>query len=152
MQGVVVYFDDVFISGRTREEHDKRVNEVLTRLKEADLTVTLEQCAFAQKSVHFLGYELDEQGLHVSDKKIKAIVKMNAPTNVQELQSFLGAMNYFVKFIKNYARIVTPLYELLRKDVKWHWTTDRQLAFEEAKKQLMCVTYFVTTTLVFLLK
>lgn len=44
------------------------------------------------------------------------------PTNVEELQIFLGMVNYYAKFIKKYADVVGPLYDLLKKNVKWVWT------------------------------
>ena len=65
------------------------------------------------------------------------IVNMKTPENVAELQSFLGGLTFFAHFIRNYADIVSPLYELLRSNVKWQWTPERKGAFENAKKHLV---------------
>lgn len=137
MTGVVVYFDDIVVSGIDRETHDKRLREVLCRFREAGLTVKIDKCEIAAKSIQFLGYQLDKRGLHISDKKIEAIVKMKEPETLHDLQAFLGAMNYFAKFIKNYAKVVAPLYELLRKGERWHWSKERREAFKEAKDRLI---------------
>ncbi|XP_014214167.1 uncharacterized protein K02A2.6-like [Copidosoma floridanum] len=134
--GVKTYFDDVLISEKSREEHDERLFEVLKRFEQKGLTVKPSKCKIAQKCIQFLGYELDEHGLHVAQSKIDAIINMKTPTNIKELQSFLGACNYYSRFIKNYAQIMSPLYKLLKKDVEWQWTTEREKAFEEAKLKL----------------
>ena len=134
---VAVYFDDIFVSGKTREAHDRNLRKVLERLVKHGLTVRKGKCVFAKESISFLGYELSEQGVHISQEKIDAIVNMKAPENVAELQSFLGVLTFFSHFIRNYAEIVSPLYELLRSDVKWQWTPERKEAFENAKKHLV---------------
>ena len=83
-----------------------------------------------------MGYQIDENGLSIAKEKVEAITKMKTPENVVELRSFLGALTLFAMFIKNFAMIVSPLYELLRDNVKWQWTHERDNAFKEAKERL----------------
>ncbi|UYV69084.1 hypothetical protein LAZ67_6002319 [Cordylochernes scorpioides] len=52
------------------------------------------------------------------------------------LQSFLGAVNVYNKFIPDYARLRAPLNKLLKKDVKWNWDPDCQQAFTTLKEGL----------------
>ena len=134
IDNVSPYFDDVFIYGKTQADHDVALYKVLKRFEECNLTVKLSKCQFSKSGIKFLGYEIDSKGLHVSSNKIDAIISMAKPTNQTELKSFLGMLNYYSKFIKNYASIVSPLYELLKKDVVWQWTTERDEAFVMAKK------------------
>ncbi|UYV65069.1 hypothetical protein LAZ67_3003037, partial [Cordylochernes scorpioides] len=58
------------------------------------------------------------------------------PTNQKTLQSFLGAVNVYNKFIPDYARLRAPLNKLLKKDVKWNWDPDCQQAFTTLKESL----------------
>jgi len=67
---------------------------------------------------------------------VAAIVKALAPTNLQELRSFLGLLNYYGKFILNLATIIYPLNELLQTDRKWRWSEECAEAFDLVKKQL----------------
>ena len=57
--------------------------------------------------------------------KVKAISEREAPTNIKQLQSFLGCTNFYRKFIKDYARKVKPLTELLQKETKYIWSPAR---------------------------
>ena len=65
-----------------------------------------------------------------------AIVQAPTPTNLQELRSFLGLLNYYGKFIPNLATILHPLNELLQADRRWKWSEECAEAFQLAKKQL----------------
>ena len=47
------------------------------------------------------------------DDGLKGIAEMAPPTNYNEIQRFLGATGFFQRFIKNYAQIARPLYDLL---------------------------------------
>ena len=55
--------------------------------------------------------------------------------NVKEVQSFLGFMNFYRKFIEKYSKIASPLMELTRKDQKFEWSPEAQKAFDELKKR-----------------
>ena len=68
--------------------------------------------------------------------KTRAILDAPEPKNIQELGSFLGLINYYAKFISNFASLLHPLNELLRKDHKWQWTKQCSDVFVEAKKRL----------------
>ena len=136
IDGVACYIDDIIITGKTDEEHLARLEKVLKRLLRHGLHVRRSKCRFLQPCVIFLGHRIDAEGIHPTDKKLKAIMQAPAPENVQELRSFLGLINYYGKFIPNAATNLTPLNKLLQKDVKWNWTERCQKSFEEAKQTL----------------
>ncbi|XP_043478167.1 uncharacterized protein K02A2.6-like [Leptopilina heterotoma] len=137
IEGAVGFFDDFIVLGSTREEHDSRLKEVLRRIRDSGLKLGRDKCEFAKDNVKFLGYELGKKGISASQDKVKAILKIKEPTNVTELQSFIGIMNYYSKFIRNYASMMYPLYKLLKKDQKWNWDRESDRAFQSAKKSLM---------------
>lgn len=75
--------------------------------------------------------------MHVARERIEAILDIPKPTNVSQLRQFLGIVNYYAKFIKNYAQLVNPLYQLLKKDQKWNWSSQQDDAFAKVKKGLI---------------
>ena len=89
-----------------------------------------------QTSIEFLGHIIDRQGIHPTDEKVKCIQQMKAPNDVNDLRAFLGLFNYYSKFVKNSAMILSPLYDLLQKDTPWIWSSKCEEAFQNCKNAL----------------
>lgn len=69
--------------------------------------------------------------------KVDSICQMRPPTDVSKLRTFVGLVNYYRTYVEHFSRIARPLYDLLKKDVHWEWTTQQQQPFEELKAKLM---------------
>lgn len=146
MQGlprVVVYMDDILVTGVDEEDHLRNLDRVMVRLETAGVTLKESKCIFAAPSVEYLGYVIDKDGLHPSQEKLRAIQEAPEPRNVTELKSFLGLLNYYSKFMPNLSVVLSSLYRLLKKDVKWSWTKEQSAAFDNAKKLLQSSTLLV---------
>jgi len=128
------FLDDIYVTGASGDEHNKNLDEALTRLEKAGLKVNKKKCQFGVKSVDFLGYILDATGLHPNEDKVKAIKHAPRPKNKTELQAFLGLLNFYNSFLKNRASVAKDLYELLRDGVKFEWTKRHERAFNKLKK------------------
>ncbi|CAI7887001.1 unnamed protein product [Closterium sp. NIES-53] len=114
-------------------EHLRRVFEILRREK---FHVKLSKSEFALKKVQFLGHMLSAQGVHVDPKKIEAVRTWKTPENVKELQQFLGFANYYNRFVPQYAKIATPLTNLMKKNTPFKWEDVHQQAMEQLKTAL----------------
>ncbi len=134
--GVVVYFDDILVTGKNEAEHLKSLTQVLDQLKHYGLRLKRSKCKFLAPSVDYLGYRIDREGLHAMQDKITAIVNAPEPTNVHELRAFLGLVNYYGRFIKQLSTLIYPLNQLLGKRVPWVWSKACQEAFEKLKARL----------------
>jgi hypothetical protein len=137
LPGVIVFLDDILVTGSNHTEHLARLREVCKRLKEKGLTVSQEKCTFFADNVEYLGFVIDKKGLHTSDSKVKAIRDAPVPRNVSQLKAFLGLINYYGKFIPNLATILHPMYNLLRKDVRYKFDRKCLNAFNVAKQKLI---------------
>ncbi len=81
--------------------------------------------------VNFLGHRITQKGLMMDDHKVKAILDWEPPKSVPALRSFLGLASYYRKFIKNFAKIVAPLTNLLKKSaITYEWEEACDKAFE----------------------
>lgn len=72
---------------------------------------------FLVDNVKYLGYVISKDGIKADTSKIDAILKIEAPTNVTELRSFLGMINFYARFTRNLSSLLAPLHSLLRKEI-----------------------------------
>ncbi len=86
--------------------------------------------------MEFLGYHISGKGIQPAVEKVEAIHRDPEPSDVTKLESFVGAVNHYGKFLPDLSRVLAPLYELLQKDVKWSWGAAQKKAFEEVKALL----------------
>ncbi len=126
---MVVYIDDILIYSSSLEEHAEHLHNVFQRLRENKLYAKFEKCEFGVTEVNFLGHRIIQEGLMMDDHKVKAILDWEPPKSVPALKSFLGLASYYHRFIKNFAKIVAPLTNLLKKSAV---TYDRDEACDEA--------------------
>ena len=139
LQGIdhtVVYVDNILVTGASIEEHLHTLDKVLSKLAESGLRLKKAKCIFMASSVEYLGHRIDREGLHPTDAKVQAINEAQSPKNITELKSFLGLLNYYSKFLPNLASKLSSLYQLLRKQQKWSWTSEQEQAFAAAKNML----------------
>ena len=134
--GVVCFIDDILVTGKTEAEHLSNLEAVLQKLQEYGLRLKMRKCKFFQESVEYLGQVVSREGIHPSSKKVEAILKVQPPTDISELRSFLGMVNHYRKFIHFLADLSAPLNNLLRKDTPWQWTEECQQSFEQIKEAL----------------
>ena len=129
---VIVYLDDILISGSTQKEHLQPLEEVLSRLQKAGLCAKNSKCQFMANSVTYLGFRIDAEGLYPLPEKVDAIKIVPRPTSVQELKSHLGLLTYYGKFMPNMSIVLAPLYQLLLKSAVWRWKQREEKEFKAA--------------------
>lgn len=122
---VVVFVDDnILIYSKSKLDHEEHLRISLQLLRKNKLCAKLSKCAFWLEKVAFLGHVINKEGVSVDPGKIKAIVKWESPTNVNEIRSFLGLAGYYRWFIQGFSSIAAPLTKLTHKDVKSQWNED----------------------------
>ncbi|KAL0932741.1 reverse transcriptase domain protein [Colletotrichum truncatum] len=133
---VVVYLDDILIFSKTLEDHKKHVHQVLRKLQDAKLLVEPEKSKFHAKEVEFLGFTIAPGILKMSKDKIAAVRDWPILQNVKDVQSFIGYVNYYRRFLEGYLDKNDPLTRLSKKDVPWQWEEEQEQAFNEIKQQV----------------
>lgn len=73
--GVVIYLDDILITGKDENEHLTRLAQVLQCLEAHELRLKREKCYLMRAAVDYLGYHVDSEGLHPIASKVDAIVE-----------------------------------------------------------------------------
>ncbi|KAK7107196.1 hypothetical protein V1264_015153 [Littorina saxatilis] len=136
LEGCETIMDDTIVYGRTMEEHDRRLDAVLERIEKSGLKLNKSKCHLRQKEVKYFGHRISEAGVSPDPDKVKAIRDMPPPTNVTELRTLCGMLNYLTKFVPHMASTLKPITNLLQKETAWCWGPAQQQAFEAVKRQI----------------
>ncbi|CAI7779250.1 unnamed protein product [Closterium sp. NIES-53] len=134
---VIVYLDDILIYSPDRAQHLHDIEAIFKIIRENRLLTKASKCEFLQVRMEFLGRIISTRGVEIDPKKIATIQAWHAPTNLTDLQSFWGFVNYVRRFIPDMAKLTPPLTDLLRKGVEHTWGEKEQAAFS-ALKQILC--------------
>jgi hypothetical protein len=130
---VIVYLDDILVYSETLDAHIIHVKTVLQRIKDHSLVLKPPKCEFHKNSVTFLGYVVSADGIKMEPGKVSAIQNVPVPANIKEMRSFLGLVNYYRRFIPDFASITEPLTRLTRKNVPFAWNALCAAAFARIK-------------------
>ena len=130
---LLVFFDDILIYSRSREEHLQHLEAVLSILEEQQLYAKMSKCEFGMTEMLYLGHIIGEQGVQVHQEKIQAILELPTPRNVTELSSFLGLCTYYRRFVRGFSQLTAPLTDLTKKGA-FGWSEGAQVVFEKLKE------------------
>ena len=130
------YLDDILVSGSTDEEFLANLRECLMRLRKYNVRAKREKCLFGLDAIEYLGFTIDQAGIRPSPAKCEAILTAPAPTNCEQVTSFLGMLQYYGRHIPNFSQKAGPLNELRQLGAHFEWTPARDTAFRELKAAL----------------
>jgi len=146
-QNVLCYVDDIIIHSKTWTEHLSALEELLQRLRAANLKVKGSKCQMARTSITYLGQIISKEGVRIDESQLNVIKDYPAPRNVKEIQRVMGLFNYYRKWIPKYSFLAKPIMELLRKDRIFKWTHTQETAFQESKGEIGHSTYTYVSTM-----
>jgi hypothetical protein len=135
---VEIYIDDVVIKSLNHDSHLEDVKRTLECTRKHGLKMNPSKCAFGVSTGEFLGFLVHEGGIGVGKNSMKAIDEVVPLTNIKELKSLLGKINFVRRFISNLSQKVLPFSPLLKlkKDQKFLWGDEQQKAFDEIKQYM----------------
>ena len=128
--------DDILCHGNEETTHDAAVITLLETARANNLTFNANKFVFKSQDCAFFGGHLTPAGYKMDPKKVQAISEMKPPENLQDLQSFLGLVNYLNRFSPALADLTAPLRALCKKDTLFTWESSQQAAFEAIKKEI----------------
>ena len=116
---ILVYMDNILIHTPTKKQLHKTTKEVLKILQEHDLYPKPKKCQFAKQRLSYLGYIMSSNQVQIDPIKLKGISDWSASSTVKETRKFLEFCNFYRKFIKDYAKITSPINQLVKKNMKF---------------------------------
>ncbi|XP_071683139.1 uncharacterized mitochondrial protein AtMg00860-like [Lolium perenne] len=139
-----VYIDDIVVKTRKAAMLIDDLCETFDNLDRYKIKLNLKKCFFGIPGGQVLGYFISAQGIEANPLKIKAVLDMEPPRNLQQVQQLAGRVAALSRFISKLGEKALPFYQLMKKSEKFEWTAEAQDAFDNLKKVLSTSPVLVT--------
>ena len=136
----LVYIDDILLLSDSKEHMFQLIEQLHIISTKNNLKLAPEQAFFMLLKVKFLGHEIGYNTIKPIHSKIAAIHKIPSPTGKVALMSFIGALNFYTKFIEKLHINLKPFYDLLHENTPWKWTDEHESLFQKLKMSLTSET------------
>ena len=144
LPGVKFYIDDIIVTGKTLREHDENLGRLMVRALKSGVKFNQKKLQFTQSSVKFFGHIFSKNKVDVDPERISAINSIPNPKNLEDVQKFLGIVNYIRDFIPNLPSLTVNIRNLLKKDSEFLWLDNHQAEFDSIKEVIKNVTSCTT--------
>ena len=132
IDGIEFYMDDIGVFTTTWTNHLSLLSTVLGCLENVGFTINPLKCEWAIQEMDFLGHWLTPNGVKPWRKKVDAILHLQPPTNMKQLRSFLGMVNYYMDMWPCHTHVLIALTALTGKR-SFIWTPECRQAFDQMK-------------------
>jgi hypothetical protein len=133
-----IYIDGVIVKSDSMDSHLADLRLALERICRYGLKMNLLKCVFDVSAGKFLGFIIHVHGIEIHPTKIESINKVQPPQCKNDMQKFLGKINYLRRFIFNLLGKISAFAPILRlkNEAKFTWGADQQCTFDDIKKYL----------------
>ena len=114
----VIYLDNIIVFGCMEEEHLEHLRMVFERFQEFNLKLKPSKCSFFQSKIVYLAHHVSRRGILPSQENVWAVQEFPMPETYMQVHAFCRLAGHYRRFIKGFANIVHPLYDVLGKEVK----------------------------------
>ena len=114
----LIYLDDVIVFSDTPDKHLRRIRVIFNRLHEHGLKLKPSKCEVFKSEINYLAHHVSRKGVLPSKKNLESIAQCPPLDTYTKVKSFVGLVGHYRHFIKGFARIAAPLYDLTSSDNK----------------------------------
>ena len=136
VQGCYAYQDDILVLGSTEKEHDVNLTRLLQSLMKHNVKINVDKCIAKVKALPFLGYIISENGIIPDETKYKPIVEAPDPKSQEELRSLLGYLQYYSRFIKDFADKTRSL-QLIVNNSEFEWNPELSTSLKNIVSEIV---------------
>ncbi|XP_057465711.1 uncharacterized protein LOC130755326 [Actinidia eriantha] len=130
------YIDDMVVKSKEETDHLRDLAEIFAILQKHKLRLNAAKCAFGMGSGKFLGHLVTRRGIEANPEQIAAIDQITSPRNAKEVQKLTGLAAALNRFISKSSDKCLPFFRLLRKNAKFSWDEESELALQQFKEYL----------------
>ncbi|KAJ9561498.1 hypothetical protein OSB04_006658 [Centaurea solstitialis] len=131
-----VYIDDMLVKSERSHDHIHHLKQSFDILRQYKMKLNPTKCSFGVRAGKFLGYMVTRRGIEASPEQIKAIIEIQSPRNVKEVQKLTGRVAALNRFISRSSDKCHLFYNVLRKNQGFNWTEAHEKALQELKQYM----------------
>ncbi|XP_077252504.1 uncharacterized protein LOC143891886 [Tasmannia lanceolata] len=133
-----VYVDDMLVKSQSAQDHVSDLKETFHVLRKHNMKLNPTKYTFGVSSGKFLGFMVSKRGIEANPEKIRAVVELNPPKTIREVQRLTGMVAALGRFISKSVERCLPFFNAVKGIKTAPWTSDCQVAFKELKQYLSC--------------
>jgi len=131
-----IYQDNLTTASKQIHDHCKHLRKVIEKCRKYNISLNPKKFIFDVDKGKLLGHVVSKDGISIDPKIIQAINVIPPPKDQSALRSFFGKINFVRRFLPNFAEIVKPMNDLLKKDTPYLWNQTTNKAFEQIKERI----------------
>jgi hypothetical protein len=136
---VHVYLDDIFVYSDSIEEHEQHLKIVFDLLRKNEFFLKESKVQLYAKEVDCLGHMIDDKGIHADADKMQRVRDWKTPRNYNDVQRFLGLIQYISSFLPDIAAYTGPLAAMTQNSQPFNWRPIHESCFNMIK-EICCRT------------
>ena len=127
LTGVICVADDILVTGCgdtkvvAERDHDENWVKLQQRCLARRIKLNDDKTVLKQDNVAFMGHMITTERTRVDDGKLKAIMKVSAPTNVHGVKRFCGMIQYLARFTPDLTSDLVPIRSRTWQNAEWNW-------------------------------
>ena len=118
-RNVQVYVDDILVKSLCEKDHLDDLQETFDNLRLYNMKLNPRKCVFGVTAGKFLGFMVSHRGIEVNPEKVQAIMELEPPRTVKEVQSLNGKIPALNRFVSKTTDKCLPFFCTLRKSFEW---------------------------------
>ena len=135
-RNVHAYVDDIAVMSKKSNDLISDLKETFDNLRKYNMMLNPKKCVFGVPAGKLLGFIVSQRGIEVNPEKIKAILNINRPTCLKDIQRLTGCVAAVSRFVSRLGEKALPLYKLLKKADKFTWADEADAALKQLKEIL----------------
>jgi hypothetical protein len=139
-RNILAYVNDIVVKSVQRRDHISDLAETFANLRAANLRLNLDKCVFDIHKGKVLRCLVSTKGIEANPDKIKALIEMQDPVSVKDVQKLTGRVTALNRFVPRAAERSLPFFQVLRSSKNFQWSETQKQAFQELKNYLSNMT------------
>lgn len=129
LQGVSGIVDDILVYGRSREEHDANLRDMLQSIRERGIKLNLEKSTICVQKLCFFRHKRTKDGLKPNPRKAMVIKELEPPLSKAELKTFHGMVISLSRFAPRLTDVTSSVCHLLKDKSEFAWDPNHDTVF-----------------------